>query len=232
MKNKHNTFFALARNEGTLNIYLYDDIEGDSTDLWTGDLIESTTSAGTIAKQIEAAGEVAEINVYINSYGGDVKEGLGIYSQLMRSNANVTAYIDGFACSIASVIAMAAQKVVMNPSSLMMIHKAWMVAVGNAAELRKSADDLDVIDIAIRQAYMHKVGEKMDEATLTELLEAETWLPASRCLELGLCDEVATEDHSEEEQALNEAIEEAKEEEASNALREALKAMFSTTNQE
>ncbi len=227
MKNKHNTFFALARNEGTLNLYLYDEIEGNSTDLWTGDVIESSTSANTIAKLIEDAGDVAEINVYINSYGGDVKEGLGIYSQLQRSPAKVTAYIDGFACSIASVIAMAADTVVMNPTSLMMIHKAWTVAVGNAAELRKTADDLEIIDVAIRQAYMSKCGETMDENALTELLDAETWLPAAQCLELGLCDEIADNTVSEKEKEINEAIEEAKEEEASNALREALTAMFS-----
>jgi len=221
---QHNAFFALARNEATLNIYLYDEIEGNSTDFWTGEIIESNTSANTIAKQLEDAGNVAEINVFINSYGGDVKEGLGIYSQLQRSSAKVTAYIDGFACSIASVIAMAADKVVMNPTSLMMIHRAWMVAVGNAEELRKAADDLEVIDESIRTAYMNKTGDKMDEETLASLLNAETWLPASKCLELGLCDEISI---SEEAQAeADEAVEEAKEEAADNALRERLEAMF------
>lgn len=219
-----NAFFALARNEGALNIYLYDDIEGNSQDFWTGEVIESNTSANTIAKMLEEAGDVAEINVYINSYGGDVKEGLGIFSQLQRSGAKVTAYIDGFACSIASVIAMAADKIVMNPTSLMMIHKAWTVAVGNAAELRKTADDLDVIDISIRQAYLNKVGDKMDVDTLTSLLEAETWLPADKCLELGLCDEISATEVTHEE--IDEAIEEAKEEAVDNALRAKLEAMF------
>lgn len=221
MTTKHNAFFALARNAEALNIYLYDEIEGNSTDFWTGELVESNTSANTIAKMIDEAGDVAEINVFINSYGGDVKEGLGIYSQLQRSAAKVTAYIDGFACSIASVIAMAADKVVMNPTSLMMIHRAWTVAVGNAEELRKTADDLEVIDVSIRQAYMNRTGEKMDEETLTSLLNAETWLPAAKCLEYGLCDEI-----TEETQTADEAIEEAKEEAADNALREKLEAMF------
>lgn len=224
MKNKHNAFFALARNDGALNLYLYDEIEGDSSDFWTGEIIESNTSANTIAKLIEDAGNVSEINVFINSYGGDVKEGLGIYSQLARSEAKVTAYIDGFACSIASVIAMAADKVVMNPTSLMMIHRAWTVAAGNAEELRKMADDLEVIDKSIEAAYMNKAGEKMDRDTLVELLAAETWLTADKCVEYGLCDEVSVvkADTSEADEALDEAKETA----VDTALEEKLKAMF------
>ena len=224
MKNKHNAFFALARNDGALNLYLYDEIEGDSSDFWTGEIIESNTSANTIAKLIEDAGNVTEINVFINSYGGDVKEGLGIYSLLARSEAKVTAYIDGFACSIASVIAMAADKIVMNPTSLMMIHRAWTVAAGNAEELRKMADDLEVIDKSIESAYMNKAGEKMDRDTLVELLAAETWLTADKCVEYGLCDEVSVvkADTSEADEALDEAKETA----VDTALEEKLKAMF------
>ena len=224
MKNKHNAFFALARNDGALNLYLYDEIEGDSSDFWTGEIIESNTSANTIAKLIEDAGNVTEINVFINSYGGDVKEGLGIYSLLARSEAKVTAYIDGFACSIASVIAMAADKVIMNPTSLMMIHRAWTVAAGNAEELRKMADDLEVIDKSIESAYMNKAGEKMDRDTLVELLAAETWLTADKCVEYGLCDEVSVvkADTSEADEALDEAKETA----VDTALEEKLKAMF------
>ena len=224
MKNKHNAFFALARNDGALNLYLYDEIESDSSDFWTGEIIESNTSANTIAKLIEDAGNVTEINVFINSYGGDVKEGLGIYSLLARSEAKVTAYIDGFACSIASVIAMAADKIVMNPTSLMMIHRAWTVAAGNAEELRKMADDLEVIDKSIEAAYMNKAGEKMDRDTLVELLAAETWLTADKCVEYGLCDEVSVvkADTSEADEALDEAKETA----VDTALEEKLKAMF------
>ena len=224
MKNKHNAFFALARNDGALNLYLYDEIEGDSSDFWTGEIIESNTSANTIAKLIEDAGNVTEINVFINSYGGDVKEGLGIYSQLARSEAKVTAYIDGFACSIASVIAMAADKIVMNPTSLMMIHRAWTVAAGNAEELRKMADDLEVIDKSIETAYMNKAGEKMDRDTLVELLAAETWLTADKCVEYGLCDEVSTVVVDTKE--ADEALDEAKETAVDTALEEKLKAMF------
>jgi len=218
MKKTPNAFFALAKDQvnNALNLYLYNDIVGDSYDFWTGELIASDTSAMAIAKQLEDAGEVAEINVYINSYGGDVKEGLGIYTQLKRSAATVTAYIDGFACSIASVIAMAADKVVMGNASLMMIHKAWTCACGNADELRKMAEDLDVIDASIREAYLAKVGYKMSEDKLVELLGAETWLTAQQCVDCGLADEIAADKVAEE---VEEAIEEAKEDSKQAALR-------------
>lgn len=88
----------------TIDIYLYDNIAGDSRDWWSGETIQSETSSKYIKEVLDSSGDVKFINLYINSYGGDVKEGLGIYNQLKRSNAYKTAYIDGFACSIASVM--------------------------------------------------------------------------------------------------------------------------------
>lgn len=105
-----------------------------------------------------------------------------------------TVYIDGFACSVASVIAMAGDTVVMPKNALMMIHNMWMCAVGNASELRKAADDLDVINAAGRSAYLEKAGDKLDEGTLAEMMNNETWLTAQQCIELGLADEYAEKD--------------------------------------
>ena len=102
--------------------------------------------------------------------------------------------VDGFACSIASVIAMAGDEVVMPRNTLMMIHNMWMGALGNAAELRKAADDLDVINAAGRQAYLEKAGEKLDEAALTDMMDAETWLTAEQCIQYGLADRFADAD--------------------------------------
>ena len=89
-----------------------------------------------------------QINIYINSRGGSVFEGTAIYNQLRRHPAHKTVYVDGFACSIASVIAMAGDEVVMPRNALMMVHNAMMGVWGNAAELRKAADDLDKINEA------------------------------------------------------------------------------------
>lgn len=204
------TIWAAKMEAGVLDIYLYDYIQPDGEDWWTGETIPSATSANAVQRAIEDAGDVAAINVYINSYGGDVKEGMGIYSQLTRSKANITAYIDGFACSIASVIAMAANKVVMNPTALMMIHNASMGTFGTSEDLRKAADDLDVINSAAIKSYTLKAGEKLPEETLQQLLDAETWLTAEQCLGYGLADEIANKSAEPSQQAATQRLAEAR----------------------
>lgn len=178
----------------TLDLYIYSAVEGDGYDWWTGEKIESETSAEHFRQELDKHKDVKQINLYINSLGGSVMEGVGIYNQLRRHPANVTAYIDGFACSIASVIAMAADKVVMPKNSVMMIHNAWTFAVGNAKDLRKAADDLDVLNEASRQAYLVKAGDKLSEDKLIDMLDAETYLTAEQCIEYGLADEYSEKD--------------------------------------
>lgn len=175
----------------TMDLYIYDDVAADGYDWWTGETIESETSAKYVRGQLETAGDLQNINIYINSYGGDVKEGLAIYNQLKRHPAQKTVYVDGFACSVASVIAMAGDKVIMGPNTLMMIHHAWMWASGNAEELRKAANDLEVIDQASCSSYLAKAGDKLTADKLNELLDAQTWLNAQQCIEYGLADEIS-----------------------------------------
>lgn len=177
-----------------LEVYIYGDVKGDGYDFYEGKIIESETSANHFRDELAKHPDVKQIKMFINSYGGSVFEGTAIYSQLKRHPAQKTAYVDGFACSIASVIAMAADKVVMPKNAMMMIHNAWMVAMGNAAELRKSADDLEQINKGNRQAYLMKAGDKLTEEKLVELLDAETWLTAEDCVSLGFADEYAEQD--------------------------------------
>jgi ATP-dependent protease ClpP protease subunit len=174
-----------------MDLYIYDNVQGDSTDWWTGETNESQTSANYIKSQLECCPNCTQINIYINSYGGDVKEGLAIYNQLKRNPAQKTVYIDGFACSIASVIAMAGDKVIMGPNTLMMIHHASMSAWGNADELRKAANDVEIIDKASCSSYLAKAGDKLTEDQLNELLDNQTWLNAQQCVQYGLADEIA-----------------------------------------
>ena len=138
---------------------------------------------------------------------GSVFEGTAIYSQLRRHPAEKVVYVDGFACSIASVIAMAGDKVIMPNNTMMMIHDAWSVTYGNARQLRKAADDLDTIMEGNRQAYLDKSNGKITEDKLKELLEAETWLTAQQCLEYGFCDEILSReaDLTEAKQMLQKA---------------------------
>ncbi len=186
--------FKQSADPTVAELYIYGDVESDSTNFWTGEVQRSETSANAFRAALEKIPELAQINIYINSYGGSVFEGTAIYNQLRRHPAHKTVYVDGFACSIASVIAMAGDEVVMPRNTLMMIHNMWMGAVGNAAELRKAADDLDTINAAGRGAYLAKAGEKLTEEKLTELMEAETWLTAEQCIALGLADRYADAD--------------------------------------
>lgn len=181
-----------ADDAETLELYLYGTIEKDWTDFWTGE-VHTGNSADYIKEQLQAHPDAKEIVVYINSVGGEVIEGTAIANQLRRNPAHVTVVIDGFACSVASVIACAGDTVRMPGNAVMMIHNMWMTVSGNADELRKAADTLDTLMMANRTIYLDKAGDKLTEEKLTELMDAETWLTAEQCLEYGLCDEVTAD---------------------------------------
>ena len=180
--------------DDSVGLYIYGDVEGDSYDFWTGNVIESETSASHFRDELAKYPNAQQIDVFINSYGGSVFEGTAIYNQLKRHPAHKTVYIDGFACSIASVIAMAGDEIVMPRNALMMIHNMWMGVCGNADELRKAADDLDTINAAGRAAYLERAGEKLTEEQLASMMDAETWLTAEQCIEYGLADRYAEQD--------------------------------------
>ena len=171
------------------SLYLYDDIAPDGVDFWTGETIKSETSANAVEQKISEMGDISELNVYICSRGGDMATGLAIYSQLQRVNVPKTAYIDGVAASIATVIPCACDKVVMYRTGIFMIHNGIMPAYGNAEELRKCADILDTYSAAARQAYVGRC--KISEAEITALMNAETFMTADKALEYGFVDEIA-----------------------------------------
>lgn len=175
----------------TLELYIYGDVEGEYFDWEDWAWKRSDTSAEAFREALAKYSSVSQIDIYINSYGGSVFEGTAIYNQLRRHPAHKTVYIDGFACSIASVIAMAGDEVIMPENTLMMIHNMWMTASGSAEDLRKAADNLETINAAGRSAYLTKAGDKLDEARLIEMMDAETWLTARECVDLGLADRVA-----------------------------------------
>lgn len=152
-------------------------------------------SAKIFQQELEELGDVETINLYVNSPGGSVFEGIAIHNMLKRHSARVIAHVDALAASIASVIIMAADEIRMPGNSMLMIHNAWTFAIGNSAELRKQADDLDRINQSSIQSYLAKAGDKLDEDKLKEMLDAETWLSADEALSYGLCD-VVEEDNN------------------------------------
>lgn len=178
----------------TLDMYIYDYIEGDYYDWWSGQIIESETSANHFRNELAKYPNVTQINVYVNSFGGLVHEAMAIRNQLKRHPAHVTGYVDGFACSAASFILTACDEVKMYSNTEQMIHNMRCGVYGNAQELRKAAADLDAMMEGNRQAYLEKSGGKLTEEKLIELLDAETWLTAQQCLEYGLCDQIIAEE--------------------------------------
>lgn len=178
----------------TLDLYIYGDVEQYRLNLQTWEIEESESSAKKFREALALHPDVTEIAIYINSYGGSVFEGTAIYNQLRRHPAHKTVYVDGFACSIASVIAMAGDTVVMPRNALMMIHNMWTEAAGNAAELRKVADDLDIINAAGKQAYLAKSCGKISEEQLTAMMDQESWLTAEQCMQYGFADQYAGQD--------------------------------------
>lgn len=180
MKNK---YYSLVKNK--------DKQEADLTifgDITSWDWKESDTSSYNLSRQLQELNDVKTINVHINSYGGEVAEGLAIYNSLKNHKAKVKTYCDGFACSIASVIFMAGDERIMSNASLLMIHNAWSYVMGNANELRKQADDLDKITQASVNAYMNHIS--ISEAELKELLDKETWLEPSEALSKGFATKI------------------------------------------
>ena len=165
-------------NEANINIY------GDITS-W--EWFESDVSSYTLSKELEAL-DVDTINVYINSYGGEVAEGLAIYNALKRHKAKIKTFCDGFACSVASVIFMAGDERIMSNVSLLMIHNAWTDIAGNAEQLRKQADDLETITQASINAYMGGVNITEDE--LKQMLDDETWISPQDALSMGFATSV------------------------------------------
>lgn len=182
--------FKQEAGSQTHQLYIYDDVsEYGEFDWWTWEYKESETSADFFRKALAEIPETDTIELHINSYGGSVKEGIAIYNQLKQKKCKeIVAYVDGFAYSIASIILQAADQRIMGLGTSLMIHNMWINISGNAEDLRKAADDLDVLMEANRQIYMDKVTITEDE--LIELLNNETYLTPDQAVEKGFADEV------------------------------------------
>jgi ATP-dependent protease ClpP protease subunit len=183
-----------ANDPSALDMYIYGNVEADGYDWWNDEKIVSETSANYFKEELAKYQDVKSINLYCNSFGGSVFEAMSIRNQLKRHSATVTGIVDGFAASAASFILTGCDIVKMYSNTTQMLHNMWNVAVGNSKQLRKAADDMDVMMAGNRQAYLEKAGGKLTEEKLIEILDNEKWLTAAQCLELGLADEVIAEE--------------------------------------
>ena len=157
--------------------------------------IEYTTPSD-VHKILDQTADGDDIDVYINSGGGEIFAGSEIYTALREQaqTRNINIYITGVAASAASVIAMAAHSAI-SPTAQLMVHCVSTIAAGNHNDMERAAEELREADRAMCRAYMDKSG--MSEEDALALMEAETWLSASRAVELGLIDEIMFEESTE-----------------------------------
>lgn len=181
-------FYQIATNGRIADINIYGDITS-----WPW--LESDVSAQGIKEEIDAL-DVDEINVYINSYGGEVAEALAIYSVLKRHSAKVHTFCDGFACSAATIIFCAGDVRTMGSIALMMIHNCMSyLGFANSEEMRKAAEDNDKINQSSINAYL--AVSNLSEDEIKAMMNAETWLTAQECLEYGFATEIAEDENPE-----------------------------------
>jgi len=161
----------------------------DVTDVYLfNDIGTFGISAQSFVEEIKEY-EEKELAIHINSLGGEVFDGMAIYSIIQRRKAKTTVYIEGIAASIASVIALAADEVIMSENSLLMIHNAWGGSSGDASEMRKQADVLDKISNEIAEIYVKKTHLPYDE--IIRMMGEETWLTAEEAVAMGFVDSIS-----------------------------------------
>ncbi len=175
---------AAVRPNGEILLY------GVIGDWWDG------LDAKTVVKDIDRLGEVNELVVRINSPGGLVHEGMSIFNHLVEHDAGVTVKVDGLAASMASMIALAGDRIVMGTGSMMMIHNPWSFSWGDANDLRKTANVLEKIQGQCVGLYAEHTG--LSPIEIAKMMADETWMTDEEAVELGFADETVGEDDDEE----------------------------------
>ncbi|EMW3203452.1 Clp protease ClpP [Escherichia coli] len=165
-----------AGDQGDADIYIYDEIG-----FWG-------VTAKQFIRDLNALGDITHINLHINSPGGEVFEGIAIFNALRNHGAGITVYVDGVAASMASLIAMAGDTVIMPENAFMMIHKPWGISRGDAEKMRTYADRLDKLESVMVPVYAQKTGKTTDEIAV--MLADETWMSGAECLAHGFADQV------------------------------------------
>lgn len=169
---------------GSADLYFYGDICSSTWDLWQ----QEDMCPQDVADFLNGLNSTQNINVYINSGGGDSFAGLAIYNILRRNSAKKTVYVDGLAASAASVIAMVGafdgNQLIMPPGAQLMIHNAWTIAIGNAADLRQVADALDKTSQSYAEAYTEHAVEGITQEQIQAMMDAEKWMTGTEASQI------------------------------------------------
>ena len=186
-------YFSMSKDYENSNadIYIFGDIAQRRGGLAGLLQPSSDQSSYDLANQISNIPEDWSITVHINSNGGELKEGLGIYNVLKARD--VTTVCEGFAASAGSVIFCAGKKRIMQPASLLFIHQAHMSAGGNADDFEKAADDLRIVTEAAVAAYK-ECGITISDEELHEMLRAETWITPEEAISYGFATQISDEE--------------------------------------
>ncbi len=180
MKEKFFEFKSYGNNKAV--IYIYGDITSYKWD-------EDDVTASDVVKKLAMYSDVEEIEVRINSIGGNVFQSVTIMNLLKDSKAKIHVVIDGIAASGASIIAMAGDTITMNDGAIMMIHEAAVGIHGQRDDFEKMIETLDKINSSMIEVYKTKTG--LEDDVLKSMLKEETYLTASEALELGFCDAIS-----------------------------------------
>lgn len=170
------------QTDSSADLFFYGDIVSET---WQSEWYEDDMAPGDVKKFLDQLDGTENINIHINSGGGSVFGGIAIYNMLRRNNAHKIVYVDGLAASIASVIMMAGDEIVMPKNATVMIHKpsaSYFYTTKNADDLRKDAESLDTCQEAIMQTYMTKA--KVDKEEIEQKVNDETWLTGEEAAEL------------------------------------------------
>ena len=158
-----------------------------------GGYYEDSINLKDVAEALDDLPEtVNEIILRVNSPGGDVFEGVAIYNRLKQHSAKITVYVDAMAASIASIIIMAADEIIMGEGSEIMIHHAMTFAFGNSNDLQNVMDRLDQVDENLISIYQNKTG--IDRVEIARMLDAETYMNVDQAIKLGFADRIAAKD--------------------------------------
>lgn len=180
---KHFWNFQDSTNNGTAELYIYGPIVSNAS--WWDDSVDAVQ----FSDDLKALGG-KDVTVHINSPGGDVFAAHAIHNQLIAYAGNVDVIIDGIAASAATIIAMAGARITMPTNSMMMIHNPAMGLDDQytADDLDKYANALRAVRQSIIAAYMKRVS--VDQAQIEQMMDAETWLTAQECVDMGLADAI------------------------------------------
>ena len=173
MKTRNIKDFLNIKNLGEkAELHFYGEIVCDEWEKWS----DLDTCPEDVLNYLSKIENSKELDIYINSGGGSVFAGLGIYNILKRHKGRKTVYVDGLAGSIASIIAMVGDEIIVPSNSFIMIHKPLCGVCGNANDMREMADTLDRIEEGLINTYKTKLKDNVNIETIKAMVNAETWL--------------------------------------------------------